>query len=57
VHACALYTLWVLMGDPCATRLQEKWGIDGIVMVGDGSTDAEARAEGVASLFIGCVHP
>ncbi len=32
---------------------QDKYGYEGVVMVGDGATDMEARLEGAASLFIG----
>ncbi|PNH05830.1 Phosphoserine phosphatase, chloroplastic [Tetrabaena socialis] len=41
-------------GKPAAIRhLKDKYGFQGVVMVGDGATDAEARTEGAASLFIG----
>jgi hypothetical protein len=39
----------------CLLLLQEKWGYEKIIMVGDGATDMEARLEGAASLFIGWV--
>jgi hypothetical protein len=34
-------------------NLQDKYGYEDVVMVGDGATDLEARLEGAASLFIG----
>ncbi|PNW83855.1 hypothetical protein CHLRE_04g217955v5 [Chlamydomonas reinhardtii] len=41
-------------GKPAAIRhIKEKYGYEEVVMVGDGATDAEARSEGAASLFIG----
>mmetsp|Transcript_5344 Transcript_5344/g.11688 ORF Transcript_5344/g.11688 Transcript_5344/m.11688 type:complete len:272 (+) Transcript_5344:57-872(+) len=41
-------------GKPAAIKhIKEKWGFTNVVMVGDGATDAEARLEGEASLFIG----
>ncbi|KAG2487307.1 hypothetical protein HYH03_014024 [Edaphochlamys debaryana] len=41
-------------GKPAAIRhIKDKYGYDGVVMVGDGATDLEARLEGAASLFIG----
>ncbi|GFR47109.1 hypothetical protein Agub_g8794 [Astrephomene gubernaculifera] len=41
-------------GKPAAVRhIKDKYGYSNVVMVGDGATDAEARVEGAASLFIG----
>lgn len=41
-------------GKPAAIRyIKEKYGLERVVMVGDGATDMEARLEGAAELFIG----
>jgi phosphoserine phosphatase len=34
-------------------HLKARWGLGGVVMVGDGATDAEARAPGGADVFVG----
>lgn len=41
-------------GKTAALRhIKAKWGYSSVVMVGDGATDAEPRADGVADLFVG----
>lgn len=41
-------------GKPAAIRhIKEKFGLQSIVMVGDGATDMEARLDGAAELFVG----
>jgi len=42
------------MGKPKAvTRIKEEGGFKTVVMVGDGATDAQAKAPGAADAFIG----